>query len=68
MNWISVEDRLPENEQYVIAYCSSWPINLVSLVRFEFRENGNSYFWNDSLDKKASIITHWMPFPELPPK
>lgn len=62
--WINIHDRLPDNEQYVIAYCQNYPNNFVSMVRFEKNKNGY-YFWNDALDKKGNV-THWMPLPNPP--
>lgn len=56
--WISVKDRLPEQDEYVLTYldCStkSIRVNWYSTHRLQ---------WNEGDDG----ITHWMPLP-LPPK
>lgn len=61
--WIDINQRLPDRD-YVMAYCQSYPLNFVSMVRFEQRHTGEYYFWDDGLDKKAHV-THWMPLPEF---
>ena len=66
MKWISVEERLPEPEQYVIGYCHGYPLNYVSMIRHNPNLRG-SKFWNDSIDRQANGVSHWMPLPE-PPK
>ena len=54
--WISVKDRLPEDERHVLV----WVKDGYSLIDWTF--NGkwqvNPYMRND--------ITHWMPLPEPP--
>jgi hypothetical protein len=61
--WISVEDRLPDNEVAVIAYCKeddhSW---------YAFRGSGLWWRPGERLSIKIfGTVTHWMPLPE-PPK
>lgn len=63
--WISVEDKLPENNVAVLAYCEKTKKYFV----------GNTiphYYWRHEGAKGAmytvtSKVTHWMPLPE-PPK
>lgn len=62
--WIDINDRLPD-KNYVMAYCQAYPLNFVSMVRFEQKKTGEHYFWDDSLDKKVNV-THWMSLPEAP--
>ena len=61
--WISVKDRLPENNERVLAFCIdhsvhdvvwSWPDNC-------WYDRGA-----DGLTYKEGLVTHWMPPPELP--
>ncbi len=62
--WISVEDRLPERGQNVIAFSESDGIVILTC----FRSAG----WKEVITKEnAQIIithevTHWMPLPEPP--
>ena len=62
--WISVEDRLPEIEEWVICSCRG---GFVEVLRYD-------YFmecWDRSTDPtkcyRREFVTHWMPMPE-PPK
>lgn len=67
--WISIEERKPPNDVYVL------------IARFDGRENVKMYFiqiaarmndeWIDDYDHtiiktKTGIVTHWMPLPEVP--
>ena len=67
--WISVEDRLPEEGQKV----------LVSFIWFESRERGNAVLlygnyddhnWRTADDGSeldySVLVTHWTPLPEAP--
>lgn len=58
--WISVEDRLPEEETEVLCYLGN---ALGKGIVVAFRRHGDWYFdgW------KCPTVTHWMPLPE-PPK
>ena len=62
MEWISVEDRLPENETQCIGYFNhKWQVDFrVNEVWF----TNNRWYWDLDLIEN---ITHWMPLPE-PPK
>lgn len=65
--WISVEDRVPENDgwQEVIGLSDT---GVVSAVEYWGEEkkwwpcNGNGEYWADELHD----ITHWMPLPAAP--
>lgn len=70
MEWISVKDKLPENGQRVIAFCSSTKKTFVAL--FESNSDYKSVYWwhegaRNALYCVVSKVTHWMPLPE-PPK
>jgi hypothetical protein len=55
--WISVKDRLPETEQYVLAYHNScYPRERVDF----FSETSKRWMMS------AGDVTHWMPLPEAP--
>lgn len=65
--WISVEDRLPENKSKVLVSCEHG----VTMAEFTSFTNGNVMWWaateigtyEDSQDAKK--VTHWMLLPEL---
>lgn len=73
--WISVDDRLPENDygkhwkerqRYLV--CTE-PNGLMYVAKYGYKEHG---WWSDGggyvLDEKNyRKVTHWMPLPE-PPK
>lgn len=61
-DWISVEDRLPENNERVLAFCAD---NCVQDVVWSWSDNcwyGRTF----ALTYKEGLVTHWMPLPELP--
>ena len=62
--WVSVEDRLPENNAEVLMWRKKWKIAEAGTYR-------NACFWvydaiGDSY--KADDITYWMPLPAPPEK
>jgi hypothetical protein len=58
MKWISVKDRLPENEnEYIVCGINVTTLNYINGEWF-------SDVFNTVIDKK--LITHWMPLPEPP--
>lgn len=66
MNWISVDDELPQYQEEVIVFCKkSWfnegnpTITTASLVY----ANENVCIWDDL---PSNAITYWMPFPTPP--
>jgi hypothetical protein len=70
--WISVKDRLPENELTVIGYT---PVDGYMFIGFHKTEVAFGYDWSSwyiitsmrSTKKITKKVTHWMPLPE-PPK
>lgn len=61
-SWISVDDRLPEDDVPVIACCAGkWHGETMYQ---------DGYGWYDDehgrINSKDREPTHWMPFPELP--
>ena len=69
MNWINVNDKLPEdknnNDIPCLVYCTCWGI----VVR-PFNQHHNCWDCEDGDDYYADAIggkiTHWQPLPELP--
>ena len=55
--WISVEERLPDNTEPVLATFDD--VYLIAIY-------GN-YMWSDVMTRSLVYPTHWMPLPE-PPK
>lgn len=75
--WISVKDRLPENEQEVLVISHGWGGRLLYIGTYKRIESKTS--WLTGITSKASDwslwgwsylrephVTHWMPLPELP--
>lgn len=75
--WISVKDRLPENEQEVLVISHGWGGRLLYVGTYKRIESETS--WLTGIASKASDwllqgwsylrephVTHWMPLPELP--
>ena len=76
--WISVEDRLPSDEQDVLVIAHGWGGRLVyvgSHKRVEAQKSWLTGITNKSSEwllwgwsyLKEPMVTHWMPLPE-PPK
>lgn len=66
MDWISVEDRLPENGELVLVAHKSG----ISIARCNvFKPNGKAY-WTGYRGRSHSLatVTYWMPLPECPKK
>lgn len=63
MKWISVKDRLPDdNSGYVVlAFCNdivgSW---------IEILHHNGKFFLSDGGKEYPCIVTHWMPLPKPP--
>lgn len=73
--WISVKDRLPENDDDVLGFyprdgitvCFYSSDNVTSYVK----SDGSIFFTNDGWEHNfawamKSFITHWMPLPKTP--
>ena len=68
-DWISVEDRLPEDDGDVLAIVSGYPTPNITLedvmvVATFCGEEG--WYIGEYPDWDDPIITHWMPLPEPP--
>ena len=64
--WISVKDRLPENDQWALCFMKDKSFGTFRVFQWNYID----WQWNDGnecFDEKD--ITHWMPLPMLqPPK
>jgi hypothetical protein len=63
MNWIKVEDKLPEEGQEVIMTYNDL------VLTGEFLEGKFFYFWSSKYgmaQEEQEGITHWMPLPNPP--
>lgn len=67
MQWVSVEDRLPDQPEEIIdveRYWCALECGLCELVTFAHTTSGyHEFIWNDCI---CSKITHWMPLPKPP--
>ena len=62
--WISVNDRLPENGGYVVCIAKRNPFSRFMPMVARIEKNG----WvNPITEQYISEVTHWMPIPQ-PPK
>ena len=65
--WISVDERLPTEEEYRDEYGELIPILVCEKdTRYPYRAMYDGTEWGDGL-MKIRGITHWMPLP-MPPK
>jgi hypothetical protein len=67
MEWISVNDRLPDGETFdCLVYCpETFPKNIRLITATYYADNQT--FYGDSDDNPHEDVTHWMPLPQ-PPK
>jgi hypothetical protein len=56
MEWINVNDRLPDSNGYYIAACIS-PYREPGLIHYHAATGWQNGFYK---------VTHWMPLPKLP--
>ena len=62
--WISVKDRLPETDGYVVCIAKRNPFSRFMPMVARIEKNG----WaNPITEQYISEVTHWMPIP-VPPK
>jgi hypothetical protein len=69
--WVSVKDRLPENEKIVIGYT---PCDGYMFIGFYRTNKFSTYEWSEwciitsmrSTKKITKKVTHWMPLPPRP--
>ena len=58
--WISVGERLPEDDGYVLCHCNDGSPDVVCMYY------GDGEFVTPELDNITHIVTHWMPLPPGP--
>jgi len=67
MNWVSIDDKLPEKEGFYITALKMYTGNPSPYVHVM---NWNLGFWTDedayTEAQQGVKVTHWMPLPELP--
>ena len=61
MEWISVKDRLPEDDATYLVYGR----NGYGIVFAVYYGDGEWLTWDD-LTNITRFVTHWMPLPPLP--
>jgi len=70
-NWISVNDRLPEEYYGVLVLDANGNIH-IAWHSLSFKDNFKESIYENEGDIKISIkrrnVTHWMPLPEPPKK
>ena len=68
--WISVKDRLPNYDTWVIGYTHDQFGSHVEYVDYQTNENRVStkkaICWWEDTDGCQIEVTHWMPLPEPP--
>lgn len=67
MEWISINDRLPNSGEYVLVVRSyqgefGWTDPMVDVTRMWNKTTGNVEW------EEGGKVTHWMPLPEIPEK
>ena len=65
--WISVKDRLPENEQYVLLWTKTGVMTYAQYLNDEPHRPWITYDEDGSIRVWDNVVTHWLPLPE-PPK
>ena len=69
MDWIDVNDRLPNDDDYVLVFDTEY--NSVSEVIYNSKYFNQKGFWlnenGGEYEHEYKNVTHWMPLPE-PPK
>lgn len=75
MNWISVKDRLPEDEGYYLVRVYYSDIEHCAFEVYGWYK-GSFIYWAGGMELPVGInthgenipmkVTHWMPLPELP--
>lgn len=72
MKWISVEDRLPDGNQYILSYGKNHCGTPICLCIYEILDHWQGFSILQSgcgcCDEDHKNVTHWMPLPDSPDK
>lgn len=66
MEWISVEDSLPENMEDVLFTDGKDIYHGYIMYEYEIGETNDPARWYTSSDCNVDMVSHWMPLPKLP--
>ena len=62
-NWISVDERLPEDGQEVLIFVADGAFETYITVSY-YNGNGRIKSWNNIYLRET--VTHWQPLPKIP--
>ena len=65
MRWIPIEERLPENEEYVLVSFGNF--SLADIAHYEADDNGGAFYPGDddrSYSSYGLFVNAWMPVPK----
>lgn len=67
MKWISIQDKLPEEEREVLLYIEHYSVCGVKCneIKTGYYEN-EDWYWNRDVFPYEYEVTHWMPLPPEP--
>lgn len=69
MDWISVKDKLPEDDVKVLCLIVGWddyPLSLNGTPEIVGGAFNRKWGWSKSFGCQFSPVTHWMPLPKFP--
>lgn len=68
MEWISVKDRLPHDDDVVILFSHDYGLFTLGFYMSEKRVMSQGFWRIDDSDtaQKLDFVTHWMPLPQPP--
>ena len=64
MEWISVNDRLPEEEVKVLTFHKKKGFHIDYMIFLGKLQNNP--LWACVLEEEYNLVSHWMPLPEPP--
>lgn len=63
--WISVKDRVPEDDQAVLMMDEELNNSLPTIGWYEAGSDGTGFFTADHCLRMRLIVTHWTPIPKF---